>query len=239
MPTSRPGELNPRAKLTADDVRAIRRSTDRQITLARRYGVAPNTIWTIRKRLKWTHIDDAADVPASLSDPGEEWRPCWPEYEASNHGRIRRVGKASYLPLPPRKTYTLSGYEWVTIRTPERVRCLRVHALVAVAFLGPRPDGMQINHINGIKTDNRPDNLEYVTPQQNSQHAVALGLRPVGERVWNAKLTAQHVRDIRAAPKRTVASHALATKYGVSYTLIVKIRQGKGWRHEFPSLTDR
>ena len=45
------------------------------------------------------------------------------------------------------------------------------HHLVAAAFLGPRPLGMQINHKNGIKTDNYFTNLEYVTPSQNSWHA--------------------------------------------------------------------
>lgn len=50
------GELNPKAKLTADDVRAIRLSLDSAQLSGRRYGVDPNTIRAIRKRITWKHV---------------------------------------------------------------------------------------------------------------------------------------------------------------------------------------
>ena len=50
-----------------------------------------------------------------------------------------------------------------------------VHKVVALTFLGSRPIGFQINHKNGVKTDNRVENLEFVTPSRNRRHAVELG----------------------------------------------------------------
>lgn len=51
------------------------------------------------------------------------------------------------------------------------------HRMIWASVHGPIPDGMQINHINGIKTDNRIENLELVTASENTKHAYRLGLR--------------------------------------------------------------
>lgn len=53
---------------------------------------------------------------------------------------------------------------------------MRAHRLIWEVVHGPIPDGMQINHINGIKTDNRIANLELVTPSENLTHAYRVGL---------------------------------------------------------------
>lgn len=57
-----------------------------------------------------------------------------------------------------------------------------VASVVAAAFIGPRPTGLWINHINHDPSDNRPGNLEYCTPKQNSQHAANHG-RSRGQKV--------------------------------------------------------
>lgn len=58
-------------------------------------------------------------------------------------------------------------------------KTVKEHRLVAEAVYGPCPEDMQINHKDGIKINNRPDNLEYVTLLGNMQHSYRIGLRPI------------------------------------------------------------
>jgi len=71
-----------------------------------------------------------------------------------------------------------NGYHHVKLSRDNRVAQRSIHALVAEAFLGPRPDGYEINHMDGLKTNNRPENLEYTTRQGNADHASIHGLLP-------------------------------------------------------------
>lgn len=66
-----------------------------------------------------------------------------------------------------------NGYRTVS---PDGRKHKTIHSLVAAAFLGPRPDGCDVNHIDGDKTNNAASNLEYVTRKENMQHAMATGL---------------------------------------------------------------
>lgn len=97
---------------------------------------------------------------------------CAPEYCATAYGRICRRDNGRPLEGFPNG----NGYLRVTLSVDGKRRNLFVHHLIAEAFHGPRPDGLQLNHRNGIKTDNRPENLEYVTAKENMQHAIRTGL---------------------------------------------------------------
>ena len=83
-----------------------------------------------------------------------------PKYEVSSIGRVRRKGKQDCLKINYQCT---GGYGRVSIG--------KVHQLVAYAFIGIRPNGMDIDHINGNNTDNRVENLEYVTKSENCRRA--------------------------------------------------------------------
>lgn len=86
------------------------------------------------------------------------------KYQASNLGRIKSLnyknaGEEGVLKL--RTTH--NGYYSITLNK----KCHRVSRLVWTTFNGPIPEGMQVNHINEIRTDNRLENLNLMTPSQN------------------------------------------------------------------------
>jgi hypothetical protein len=100
----------------------------------------------------------------------EEWRPVKGregQNEVSNLGRVRSRRKI-LKPLPH-----TSGYRCVSL---DGRRARTIHSIVAEAFIGPRPDGMEVNHIDGDKTNNAVSNLEYVTRKRNMAHARETGL---------------------------------------------------------------
>lgn len=103
------------------------------------------------------------------------------------------------------------------------------HRLIWESVHGPIPDGMQINHINGVKHDNRISNLELVTPSENTKHAYAIGLRSAaGECNGRARLTKDDVLRIRASSMRPAD---LAASYGVSPSTIRDVLSRKRWKH--------
>lgn len=108
--------------------------------------------------------------------------------------------------------------------------CLYAHRLIYEAVHGPIPPGLEINHRNGLKADNRIRNLDMVTRAQNIEHAIAMGLTPVGERHPEAKLTAHLVRRIRATAGK-VSLRDWAAALGVDKATIRHARNGTTWRH--------
>jgi len=68
------------------------------------------------------------------------------------------------------------GYKNIHFRKNGKQHTRKVHRLVLETFAGPCPKGMETNHKNGIKTDNRLENLEWVTSSENTKHALSTGL---------------------------------------------------------------
>lgn len=110
---------------------------------------------------------------------GERWRSLSKEIEVSDYGRVRMVltiplrGRVTH---PHRTRHGQAGYQQVKIGG----KFYYVHRLIAEAFLGPCPIGFEVNHKDGNKLNNTPDNLEYVTHHGNILHAISIG-RPVAK----------------------------------------------------------
>lgn len=122
------------------------------------------------------------------------------------------------------------GYMEVCFVASRRRYRVLVHRLVAMAFVdGFHPDKC-VNHKNGDKLDNRPENLEWVTKAENTAHAWETGLVDLrGEKQPGAKLTTEQVRVIKKLLADGVSANSLAILAGVSSSAIDMIKTGKRW----------
>lgn len=104
------------------------------------------------------------------------------------------------------------------------------HRLVWLHFRGPIPEGLTVNHMNGIWTDNRPENLELATPSEQVRHARQVLLRgrlnQHGTRNPMAKLTSEEVAEIRARRAAGEPLLTLANQFGVRFQHISRIARG-------------
>ena len=124
-----------------------------------------------------------------------------------------------------------NSYQYVTLTNLGRECRRSVHQLVASAFIGVMPDGLEINHLDGDKHNNRSDNLEYVTRSENHLHAYRIGLqKPTnGEINGNTKLTKEDVRAIRRRLGGEF-QREIAKDFGVTQANISCIACSKSWR---------
>jgi hypothetical protein len=163
-------------------------------------------------------------------------------YWVSNQGRFKNpYGRILCLHSHPK------GYH--TVQIPKRDNAgyrTQTHRLVALAFI-PNPNNYpQVNHINGMKTDNRVENLEWCTNKQNAHHAIANGLRPDYKKIYAAKerkgrynVTNDTIIEIRnfklsqngIGPGSEVTRKDLAKKYVVSVEFVKSIRAGQCYEY--------
>lgn len=96
-------------------------------------------------------------------------------YQVSDAGEVRAHPNARAKGLVPGRILFQSrderGYPQMQLWLDFKAHTVKVHRLVAHAFLGERPDGMTVNHIDGNKENNTVQNLEYVTGLENTRHA--------------------------------------------------------------------
>jgi hypothetical protein len=149
-------------------------------------------------------------------------------YYISEDGKIFRDGKEKNT------TMSNKGYKMVSTYFYGKSNKLYIHRLVAICYV-PNPNNkQQVNHIDGDKLNNHYTNLEWVTNQENRNHAIKNKLHCVGIDVPNSKLTEDDVLWIR---KNYIKSHrkfggnALALKFNVSGSCILQVVTNKQWKH--------
>lgn len=167
----------------------------------------------------------------------ETWKPIpgFSRYEASNTGKLRSLNyknSGKIKELKPARSK--DGYLQTMLQDDiGKYHSYKVHKFVTFAFYGVRPEGLEVNHQDGIKINTNIDNLEYCTRSQNMIHAFKNGLEePLrGSANGMAKLTEQNVIEIRKHVKesksRFYGRDALAKKYGVSSSHIKDIISGR------------
>jgi len=120
------------------------------------------------------------------------------------------------------------GYRRVHLTNKDGRKGFSVSALVLLAFVKKPSKLHTVNHINGVKTDDRLENLEWSTRQEQIDHAFALGLKTGYEQ---GKLKPDDVRSIKRALACGETQKALGVLYGVHSTTIGKIKSGVNWSH--------
>lgn len=162
-----------------------------------------------------------------------------PNYEVSTLGRVRSVdrmtfGKRPYL----RKGQLLSpgvtkdGYLQVGFQIDGRRKSAYVHVLVAEVFITKPPGDVEVNHKDGIKSNCKVDNLEWLTHVQNVQHSIqALGKTRRGENSGKAKLTEVDVQRIRQLAAMGLTNKQIAEQFNVATCTVHFVKNRITWSH--------
>jgi hypothetical protein len=121
------------------------------------------------------------------------------------------------------------GYMQIDLCKNGKIKRHLVHRLMAKTFIKNECNKEQVNHINGIKNDNRLENLEWNTRSENQLHSIRLGLRTtVGEKNSQSKINSEQVLLI-LNDKR--AYKEIIKDYNVSISTISDIKRGYSWTH--------
>ena len=169
------------------------------------------------------------------SNPRERWKDIpgtQGRYQASTLGRIRSTGVRGKVRVPYK---TRPGYCLVNL-CPRRkqTKSFLVHRLVLATFRGPPPKGLQCDHKNGIRHDNRLSNLRWVTPSTNSRlRGIRHGGAPWrrGEKWKYCKINTLQVRIARRCHELGLKSATLlASSWGITRSGLSGAIHGRTWR---------
>ena len=161
-------------------------------------------------------------------------------YEVDVLGNVYGINGQKLKPATDKK-----GYLRVGLMISKKLCTKKVHRLVAMAFIPNPYNKPTVNHINGIKTDNRVENLEWNTYKENTQHAIDNSLFyfnsskesinkiiKKGSLNGNALLDEVKVLEIRKKYKPRIYTKAmLALEYGVKEACIKDVVNRNSWKH--------
>lgn len=159
-------------------------------------------------------------------------------YQVSDLGRVRSLDRAVHYKNGKTRTHTgqllrqgkdTKGRPQVVLTNKTIRRSVRVSALVAEAFLGPRPSGLVTCHNDGDHNNNTATNLRYDTQVENIKDKLFHGTQLRGHAHGRAILTETDVKAIRAS--RGLSQSELARRYGVSKSAIADILHRRNWQH--------
>ncbi|MDP2106112.1 MAG: NUMOD4 domain-containing protein, partial [Desulfobulbaceae bacterium] len=166
----------------------------------------------------------------------EIWKPV-PEfedrYEVSNLGLVRSLERESrgrvYQSRILMGNLGKTGYSYFIAQRNHTKKTIKIHRLVCQVFCENPSRKNHVNHIDGIKTNNRWDNLEWVTPKENSNHARENGLQ-VSLKGGDAKTSLLSNDQANQVRVRIIAGenpHEIAMSLGINRATIYDIRHGR------------
>lgn len=163
----------------------------------------------------------------------EIWKeiPNYPEYYASNLGRIKSLKRTNPIIMKPGKHR--DGYYQLSIRKDNKEQKLLIHRLIAITFL-PNPGNKEtVNHKDSNRCNNRVGNLEWCTKLENMQHAARNNRMSnrIGEINPKTKLNIEEVDEIRKRLDGNFTLREIAEEFKVTTGCIASIKSGRSWSH--------
>lgn len=158
----------------------------------------------------------------------ETWKKSEGDYLVSSLGRVMRNNHEI------RSRQDRYGYMIITLWVDGKQLTRKVHRLVAIAFIDNPNSFETVNHLNGVKNDNRVENLAWASIRGNHLHAFETGLHTIGENRTAGrpvKLTNDDIPVIRQMISEGFGNTEIGKKFGVSCGCIYSIRAGKSWTH--------
>ena len=155
----------------------------------------------------------------------------YPEYAVTDTGDLYRI-ELNGKPIEPRKrkpVTTHDGYKRVQLSSGGKQYQQPVHVLVLEAFCGDAPEGFETAHLNGIRDDNRIENLRWTSKKENHSHKALHGTWQTGENHGSSKLNNEAVRQIRALIGKE-KKQDIAKRFGVHPSLITLIAKRAIWK---------
>lgn len=148
-------------------------------------------------------------------------------YEVSADGAVWSSRKRRWL-----KPYVTphNGYLRVTLQRGGEKRGRYVHRIVCEAFHGPCPRGHQVAHRNGNRTDNRAENLRWLTPRQNTAEKEIHGTMLRGASHGSTRLSVADVEDILRRLGAGESHRSIAAIYKTTASHVWRIKEGKSWQ---------
>ena len=183
--------------------------------------------------------DNADMIKIHISEKGANWIVCEDGsiYREAFSGKTTRVRNGVMQQFEHNikekkmsQTKDTNGYMYVSAKIGDKRPKVAVHRLIARAFVKGYEPHLHVNHINGKKTDNRPENLEWVSLSENNRHARDMKLNDLnGENQPNHKLSAKQVIHIRKALAHGISANSLSIIANVNRSTIYLIQKGKRW----------
>lgn len=173
----------------------------------------------------------AAFAVGAMIETGEIWLAVYGtggRYQVSDLGNVRSFCEDGTFRSVPARLCS-QGYFRCSISIHGKSERRFLHRLVAEAFIGALPEGMETRHLDGNRENNAASNLRYGTHKENEADRERHGTVLRGEVHGSAKLTAADVAEILRGTDRSPAS---ARRFGVSDRTIRRIRAGHSWKHQ-------
>lgn len=223
-------------------------------------GIQYTRLWRILNGLQEPRLDElialeqagfiefhgASESCLRSKEKIETWRPVVGYeglYEVSNKGRIKILERKiicknghTYIKrekIAKMQKNALNFYIYVGLSKNNIRKNVRVHRIVATAFLKKEKHKNYVNHLNGKKDDNRSENLEWCTSSENAIHAHKNNLIniAVGEGLPQAKLKEKEVIEIKKMLELKTSLVSIAKKYNVGISTIMDIKAKRTWKH--------